>query len=122
MSKWRHSELEEDFLRRPSKVDELFKFLDEISSKGKGNDDKAAAVIIPDVTDTNFIVMQRGQYQDRKRTKRSTFKFNMTANLNQMTFMRQIDVSEAEQTSARQTNMGQIKYIEYFLEKMRSEF
>ncbi|EDW59404.1 tetratricopeptide repeat protein 12 [Drosophila virilis] len=104
MNTTRHRELEEDFLRRPSIVDEVINFLNEISKGGKmakDNVDKSAADIIPDISDTNFIVMQRGQLHVKKRSKRSFLDIDMAPNLDQMTFMRQIDVTQAERDRAR---------------------
>ncbi|XP_030565851.1 tetratricopeptide repeat protein 12-like [Drosophila novamexicana] len=109
MSATRHRELEEDFLRRPSKVGEVINLLDEISKGGKmakGNVDKPAANIIPDVTDTNFIVMQRGQLHVKTRSKRSFIQIDIAANRDQMTFMRQIDVTQAERNNARRERIS----------------
>ncbi|XP_034486210.1 tetratricopeptide repeat protein 12-like [Drosophila innubila] len=97
MSSYIHSELHEDFLLRPSKVDDVLKLLHEIAKTGK---DKAEVDISEGVTDTSFVVMQR---QNVVKKSRSLSKRNIFSkpNMNQMTFMRQIDVSEEERKKAR---------------------
>jgi len=98
MSTYNHSELQEDFLLKPSKVDDLIKFLNDIakSSKDTGDVDISAGV-----TDTNFVVTQR---QNIVNKSKSLSKRNLLSrsNMNQMTFMRQIDVTKEERTKARQ--------------------
>jgi len=96
MSSYIHSELHEDFLLKPSKVDDLVKFLNEIAKSSK---DKTEVDLSADVTDTNFVVMERQNIvRNTSLSKRNIFRSNM----NQMTFMRQIDVTKEERKKARQ--------------------
>jgi len=98
MSSYIHSELHEDFLLKPSKVDDVLKLLHEIAKTGK---DKADIDISEGVTDTSFVVMQRQNIQNKKSRSLSKRNIFSKPNMNQMTFMRQIDVSEEERKKAR---------------------
>ncbi|KAL7728035.1 hypothetical protein ACLKA6_017886 [Drosophila palustris] len=98
MSSYIHSELHEDFLLKPSKVDDVIKLLHEIAKSSK---EKAEVDISAGVTDTNFMVMHRTNVTKKSK---SLSKKNISgkSNTNQMTFMRQIDVSEEERKKVRE--------------------
>ncbi|KAH8359660.1 hypothetical protein KR093_008201 [Drosophila rubida] len=98
MSAYVHTELHEDFLQKPSKVDDTIRLLHEIAKAAK---EKSEVDISAGVTDTSFMVMNR--LEKKSSIRRSTIKFR---NLDQMTFMRQIDVSNEERRKARLERMA----------------
>ncbi|XP_064547662.1 tetratricopeptide repeat protein 12 isoform X2 [Drosophila montana] len=101
----KHREFEEDFLRTASKVDDFMKFLTEMGKSkmdaGKDTDAKVEINYSAAVTDDNFMVLARSLYFARK-TKMSSRKVNVRSNMNQMSFMRQIDASHEERIKARE--------------------
>ncbi|XP_062124931.1 LOW QUALITY PROTEIN: tetratricopeptide repeat protein 12-like [Drosophila sulfurigaster albostrigata] len=102
MSAHRHSELHEDFLLKPSKVDDVIKLLNEIAKSSK---DKTEMDISAGVTDTSFMVLKRIETGERRKSsiRRSNLK---RTNTNQFTFMRQINVSEEERHKVRIERMS----------------
>ncbi|XP_034486185.1 tetratricopeptide repeat protein 12 [Drosophila innubila] len=106
MSTTKHSELNENFLRQPSKVDDIIKFLAEMAKSNKMEGTKEPEVkkevdISASVTDSSFLVTQRSS-SSGKRSKSTSKKPNLRANMNQMTFMRQIDLTDEERIKARE--------------------
>ncbi|XP_051864050.1 uncharacterized protein LOC117575117 isoform X1 [Drosophila albomicans] len=91
MSAHRHSELHEDFLLKPSKVDDVIKLLNEIAKSSK---DKTEVDISAGVTDTSFMVLKRIETGERPKSsiRRTTLKIS---NMNQLTFMRQINIGQS---------------------------
>ncbi|EDW15784.1 uncharacterized protein Dmoj_GI22588, isoform A [Drosophila mojavensis] len=102
MGSTQHPDFEENFLLKPSKVDDLFKFLDEIGKANKmekKKDEKVEVDLSAGVTETNFLVMERCPQGTKKPSiKKSSVQ---SSNLNQMTFMRQIDVTPNQRNTAR---------------------
>ncbi|XP_062124930.1 tetratricopeptide repeat protein 12-like [Drosophila sulfurigaster albostrigata] len=101
-------ELHAEFLRQPSKVDEIIKFLGDMAKSNKMEGTKEKKVekevdISADVTDYNFLALKRTETTDRKSFfSRSSRKSSVIkSNTNQMTFMRQIDISDEERKKAR---------------------
>ncbi|EDW59403.1 tetratricopeptide repeat protein 12 [Drosophila virilis] len=118
-----HRELEENFLRTPSKVDDIMKFLIDIG-KAKRAD---AAKDDPEVeinhsaaiTDDNFMVLSRNS-RFAKKNKLSIRKSSIgSIQLNQLSFMRQIDVSREDRIKAREerirvaSNYRRLGNVEY---------
>lgn len=67
--------------------------------KRQKKEEKDEVELSADVTDTNFLVMNR--CPPFAKPKLSSKKINVRANLNQMTFMRQIDVTPKQRDEAR---------------------
>ncbi|KAM8703639.1 hypothetical protein ACLKA7_008291 [Drosophila subpalustris] len=124
MSTTKHSEFNEDFLRQPSQVDEIMKFLTDVSQANKMEgakkepEAKKDADISASVTETSFLVSQR-LYGASKRSKSTSKKPTYRANMNQMTFMRQIDMTDEQRKQAREervrvaTNFRRLGNAEY---------
>lgn len=93
-----HPQLHEQFLYGTSKVNELVNFLEQIIK-----DDKSLPVkdYSTQVMDTNFSVMQKNEFRQFNTSGKITKKIRENANINQISFMRQIDVSEKVQKMAR---------------------
>ncbi|TDG48794.1 hypothetical protein AWZ03_004697 [Drosophila navojoa] len=101
MGSTQHPDFEENFLLKPSKVDDLFKFLDEIAKANKmekKKDEKVEVDLSAGVTETNFLVMERCPLGLKKPSFKKT---SVVSNLNQMTFMRQIDMTSDQRNTAR---------------------
>ncbi|XP_023178825.1 uncharacterized protein LOC111604832 isoform X2 [Drosophila hydei] len=101
-----HPQYDEKFLQEPSKVEDTIQFLESMLNSNKTEDIKKTqkkTEIKPDVsdsvTDSNFIIFTRLQ-NDRFSLKRKT-KIKLDINMNQFTFMRQIDKSVQERMQAR---------------------
>ncbi|KAH8310792.1 hypothetical protein KR044_003020 [Drosophila immigrans] len=103
MSAHIHSESHEAFLLEPSKVDDVITLLHEIQTASKekaGVTDYSAGV-----TDSSFMVLKRIEATRRSKslTKKSTLK---SRNVEQLTFMRQIDMSDEARYKARLERVG----------------
>ncbi|XP_001360079.2 tetratricopeptide repeat protein 12 [Drosophila pseudoobscura] len=97
---------EQAFLTQRNLVADTMKYLDDMANANKqaerGKDTKDQEVDISDgVTDDNYLVSGRAQRPQRSQ-QRSTKKIHKTLNLNQMSFMRQIDVTREERLAARE--------------------
>lgn len=93
-----HPQLHEKFLFEDSKVNDLVNFLEQIVK-----DDKSLPVkdYSTQVTDTNFCVMQQNIFRQFHTSSKFTKKIRACANINQTSFMRQIEVSEKVRKMAR---------------------
>lgn len=103
----------ETFLREPSTVDAVLAFANEIL-KGK-DDKKKTPEIKKDVENFSFMVFERGKFLQPKRSRYMSRKNILTGvNMNQMTIMRQIDVSEEDRKKARVERMQTAKNFRRF--------
>ncbi|KAH8310795.1 hypothetical protein KR044_003021 [Drosophila immigrans] len=121
----RHPELHEDFLRQPSKVDEIINLLAEMakSNKMEGTKDKEEENPVDDISsqlkESDFLVFKRLRISGRKNSFRYSRRTTLKANPNQMTFMRQIDVTDEDRKTARRerihvaTNFRRMGNLEY---------
>lgn len=99
MSAYEHPELHENFLGKTSKVNELAQMVESILK-----DDKT--IPVPDystkVTDTSFAVMEPSQFVPLPTTRKISKRLRKPgANVKQISFMRQIDVSKEVREEAR---------------------
>ncbi|KAH8420870.1 hypothetical protein KR222_007468 [Zaprionus bogoriensis] len=97
MSSYEHSQLHENFLKKPSVMDDLQYFLEVMHNKDAQKVDYSAGL-----TDDSFYVMARSQHDLKKKVLP---KQPILTNINQMTFMRQIDVDDNERIAARAERM-----------------
>ncbi|KAH8359663.1 hypothetical protein KR093_008200 [Drosophila rubida] len=116
---------DEEFLRQPSKVDDIYMFLVEMqkSSKMEGGtkdkEDKKEVDVSVGLRDNSFLVMKRGRVSRKSSFGRSSRKSTLKIPITQMPFMRQIDISEEERRKARKdrmivaTNFRRIGNMEY---------
>ncbi|XP_017846100.1 tetratricopeptide repeat protein 12 [Drosophila busckii] len=106
MHEHQHEQLHEDFLAQPSKVNDLMKFISDIANANKMEGDdkkkeaKAEVDISAGVTDTSFMVMKR-YVSNSKRSRNSSKRTAVKSNMNQMTFMRQIESTQEEREKTR---------------------
>lgn len=99
MSSYEHPELHESFLEKTSKVNELVQLLESTLK-----DDKTIPVIdhSTNVTDTSFCVMQPTHHNPLAAARKNSKRIRKVgANVNQTSFMRQIDVSKEVREIAR---------------------
>ncbi|XP_034486635.1 tetratricopeptide repeat protein 12 [Drosophila innubila] len=108
-----YPEFDESFLNEPSKVVELIETLDVMVNSNKMEDKREGkkkkepqtsfADISADVTDDSFFITSRGRSQNlgRRSTRRTRSRSKALANLNQFTFMRQIDQTLEQRTQTR---------------------
>ncbi|XP_030565834.1 uncharacterized protein LOC115766140 isoform X2 [Drosophila novamexicana] len=100
-----HRELEENFLRTPSKVDDIMKFLIDMSNAkrtdAKDNDPEVETNYSAGITDDNFMVLSRSS-RFAKKNKLTFRKSSIGSTMNQLSFMRQIDVSSEDRIKARE--------------------
>ncbi|KAM8703637.1 hypothetical protein ACLKA7_008289 [Drosophila subpalustris] len=113
MNSLNYPECDESFLNEPSKVVELIEFLDVVANANKQEEKREVKKKVPEpepdedasdkVEDDKFLILSRGRNQGmgRRSTRRTRSKIKAMPNLNQFTFMRQIDVSLEERTQAR---------------------
>ncbi|KAH8420873.1 hypothetical protein KR222_007471 [Zaprionus bogoriensis] len=100
MAGYRHPELNQDFLRSPSIVDDIYKILQEILQSKKM--DTGNKEVQPDfslkktITKDSFLVLERLSLLENKNKYYTLKKIPSTLQLNRMTFMRQIDLSNEE--------------------------
>lgn len=95
----RESKVHESFIHESSMVDDVVNHLEEIL-KGKKEEKGKTPVITKNISDFSYLVFQRSQSSPGKRSK-SFRKTIPEANLNRMTFMRQVDISDEERTKVR---------------------
>ncbi|XP_030374664.1 tetratricopeptide repeat protein 12 [Scaptodrosophila lebanonensis] len=97
-----HPQFEEAFLRQPSKMKEVLLMLEQMATANKMEDNKKerkTSLEIGLVDDTSFIVSRRSSKRISKRFLK--VKSTVNKNMEQFTFMRQIDEDLPERTQAR---------------------
>lgn len=98
MSPYAHPELHENFLNDTSKVDELANVLQQIIK-----DDKSIPLkdYSTEVTNTSFCVLQENAFRQFHTSAKMSKKIRKYVNTNQISFMRQIDVTKEVRQLAR---------------------
>lgn len=95
----RESKVHESFLHEASEVDNLVNMLEEIL-KGKKEEKTKSAGIKKNVSDFSYVVFEKSRYSTIKKSKTFVKKL-MNVNMNQMTFMRQVDNTDEERAKVR---------------------
>lgn len=95
----RESKVHESFLHEASEVDNLVNMLEEIL-KGKKEEKTKSPGIKKNVSDFSYVVFEKSRYSTIKKSKTFVKKL-MNVNMNQMTFMRQVDNTDEERAKVR---------------------
>lgn len=95
----RESKVHESFLHETSEVDNLVNMLDEIL-KGKKEEKGKTPEIKKNLSDFSYVVFEKSRYSAVKRSKHFVKKLT-NVNMNQMTFMRQVDITDEERAKVR---------------------